>query len=777
MLVTAAIIAGISIASFSSMRFLQEKISYLTGNSTPFQVRTIALQRDLHGCSAALAKVNTAQTMGDYLAFRVEAETFITAIENTQKSLPQLTGNSSQVAQELNEITREFFAAVEERILSNIAASQTHANAAQQMRESALRLAELETLIRALQATHAASFAHSLENTGRLSTSLRTLEELHDLISDLGAASVAVQTAQNSTSFRIAQAKVRTILGRIARNQNAEQFSAPLASLAIDTTEYLQLRSAAISRKNDDSSRWALESHRELAENMNRLSLALDQELELTSSKQTIETGSQSNIFAQANSANAILVANSDLTELSLTLTGEINQLFSIEAAEDLRTADSRMSALFTTIFAHTRQMDKSLGALDAAAELKMLRAAAASLAAIRSKLYATGGIIVTLGNKLKADERSKAATEKLQAMIIRHSRRGNNDVSIAQTEQDKSVATVNSMVSQSLSRVIAVASLAIAIGIFFGFWIYRSVLVPLRLIRDAVIRQREQGNEKACLAEAVAGGDLDRDVTVSEAITLDAAHIRHDEMGTVLNAVVGMSEAQVTLDRALAGMTTALRLHRDEETRRDRHKSGLYELNKILQIERNPAELAEKALAFMASFLGAGVGVIYLYDDREHMLHPLSTYAFSRSDRLSGGIRPGEGLAGQVARERKMICLETVPADYLPISSALGEANPLSILIAPILHNDTLVGVLELGRFSRFGDDDRAFLTTALEDVAIAINVSRSHQLVNVLLEQTQAQTEELRVQQEELQQSNEELIERAHMLTEQHKAAAKTS
>lgn len=771
MLVTAAIIAGISFASFSSMRFLQDKISYLTVKSTPLQVQTIALQRDLHGCSAALAKVNTAETMGDYMAFRVEAETFITSIENAEKSLPRLSGNSLQVANDLNEITQDFFESVEERILSSIAASQAHEKASQQMRESSLRLAELERLVRTLQATHAASFAQSLENTRRLATRLHNLEELRDLTTELGSASIAVQSAQNSTAFRIAQAKVRTILGRIARIPHDGHLSPSLASLAVDTDEYLQLRSAAITKANTDAPRWAQESHRELVESMNRLSLVFKQEIELTSSKQTIETGSQQRIFAQANSANDILMSNSGLAKLSLTLTDEIGRLFAIDSAENLHAADSRIRILFATTFEHIRQMEKSLGLLNAAAELKMLRAAAASLAAIRSELYSANGIFVTLRNKLKAAERSKSSDAKLHAMIIKYSRQGNNDVSIAQTEQNKSVAAVNSMVNQSLSRIVFVASLAIAIGTFFGFWIYRSVLMPLRLIRDAVIRQREQGNEKACLAEAVAGGDLDRDVTVSEAITLDATHSRHDEMWMVLNAVVGMSEAQVTLDKALSGMTTALRLHRDEELRRDHHNSGLYELNKILQIERNPAELAEKALTFMATFLEAGVGVIYLYDEGKNKLNPFSTYAFSRSGRLSGGVSPGEGLVGQVARERKMIFLDSVPADYLPISSALGKADPPSVIIAPIVHNDTLIGVLELGRFSPFGEDDRAFLLTALEDVAIAINISRSHQLVNVLLEQTQAQAEELRVQQEELQQSNEELIERTHMLMEYHK------
>ena len=105
------------------------------------------------------------------------------------------------------------------------------------------------------------------------------------------------------------------------------------------------------------------------------------------------------------------------------------------------------------------------------------------------------------------------------------------------------------------------------------------------------------------------------------------------------------------------------------------------------------------------------------------------------------------------------MICLNSVPPDYLPITSALGEADPLNIAILPIVHNETLVGVLELGSFRQYHDEDFEFLNQSLEGIAIAISVNRSHQRVNDLLEQTQTQAEELQVQHEELQQANEEL------------------
>ena len=43
-----------------------------------------------------------------------------------------------------------------------------------------------------------------------------------------------------------------------------------------------------------------------------------------------------------------------------------------------------------------------------------------------------------------------------------------------------------------------------------------------------------------------------------------------------------------------------------------------------------------------------------------------------------------GEGLVGQSALERKPILISNVPDDYVQISSGLGQAKPLNIVVLP---------------------------------------------------------------------------------------------
>ncbi len=759
MMVTAAIIVGISLASFSSMRFLLEKLAYITEKSGPYQMRAVEFQRELQSCITNLVKVNSARTIPEYTRYRREAELSLGNAARARETLEKMNvGNRMDMSDELTVISGELFDATEARITSDSAARETNEKVSQQMKDTSTRLKELETNIRNLQSTRAGSFAQAMHSTGLYSAQLRGIEELRDLVTDLLAVSGVVHNSQATTPFRIAKGKVNAILGRIARSTYSSAIAPEIQSLTHDVNEFLQLQAAAISQKDAYSKRFATETYKELAEKLNHIDLLLNQDIEFTSSKLTIETSRQGIIFAQSNSANNILLINSELVVSGLTITGNITRLFTLNSSAEVDASASEIRSLFAATHERVQQMERSLIALDARGELKMLRAAHASLQTIRTELYAPDGIVATLKEKLYAIEQANKSADKLHAIVIKQEEQGKESVSVAQIGQEKAIVTVKTVILRSTSMLLGIGCIAIVIGILFGLWIYRSVLLPLRVVVDAVHRQQELGEEKAALAEAVAGGDLNRTVTISEAIALDPVRIHNDEMGMVLNAVKGMSEAQVTLDMAFAGMTASLRSSRDEDIRRDRLKNGLHELSKILREEHETTGLGDEALAFIAAFLGAGVGVMYLYDEKEKMLQALSTYAMLRSEHLKYEVKLGEGLVGQVALERKTMCHNSIPPNYLPITSALGEASPLNIAILPIMHNETLIGVLELGSFQQFSSDDFDFLSQALEAIAIALKVNRSRQLINELLEQTQAQSEELRVQQEEMQRANEE-------------------
>ena len=78
------------------------------------------------------------------------------------------------------------------------------------------------------------------------------------------------------------------------------------------------------------------------------------------------------------------------------------------------------------------------------------------------------------------------------------------------------------------------------------------------------------------------------------------------------------------------------------------------------------------------------------------------------------------QGLVGQCLIEKQRILLTNVPGDYVVISSGLGEATPLNIVLLPIIFEDQVLAILELASFRRFSEIDIAFLDQLTESIGI---------------------------------------------------------
>jgi signal transduction histidine kinase/ActR/RegA family two-component response regulator len=118
------------------------------------------------------------------------------------------------------------------------------------------------------------------------------------------------------------------------------------------------------------------------------------------------------------------------------------------------------------------------------------------------------------------------------------------------------------------------------------------------------------------------------------------------------------------------------------------------------------------------------------------------------------------------------------LPADYVKISSGLGEAAPVSLMILPIVFEDHVLGVIEAGSFSPFTQVHRDFLEQLMETIGVNVNAIIANSRTDALLAESQrlaaelqARTGELQARQEELQLSNADLEDKAVQLARQNR------
>lgn len=250
----------------------------------------------------------------------------------------------------------------------------------------------------------------------------------------------------------------------------------------------------------------------------------------------------------------------------------------------------------------------------------------------------------------------------------------------------------------------------------------------------DAIIQNQQKLAE---FAEKIGDGDFDIDYQVLSA---------KDKLGS-----------------SITGMRDKLQKLSVEDEARNWVSAGLTRFSEILRNEdENLSELCDKFLSGLIKYLDGNQGMIYLLKEEQKsksQLELVSAYAWDRKKYLSDTIEPGEGLIGQVAIEKEKIYIVDVPDDFIRITSGLGDANPRSVLIAPLISNDELFGVIEIASFKPLAPHEIDFVEKLAEILASTISRVKTNEQTQKLLRDSQQLTEELRAQEEEMRQNLEEM------------------
>jgi HAMP domain-containing protein/CheY-like chemotaxis protein/signal transduction histidine kinase len=255
-----------------------------------------------------------------------------------------------------------------------------------------------------------------------------------------------------------------------------------------------------------------------------------------------------------------------------------------------------------------------------------------------------------------------------------------------------------------------------------------------------------------ADVATAVTKGDLTRSITVE-----------------ALGEVAALKDNINEMIRNLKDTTR-------KTTEQDWLKTNLAKFTRMMQGQRDLVSVTQQILSELAPLVTAQHGVFYLAEkeaDADHVggdmrLKLLSSYAYKERKHLSNTFGVGEGLVGQCAFEKQRILLDNVPANYIQISSGLGEAPPLNIIVLPVIFEGQVNAVIELASYNRFSEIHQTFLDQLTESIGIVLNTIGAGMRTEALLKQSQSLTQELQSGQNELRETNDRLERQATTLKE---------
>ena len=229
-------------------------------------------------------------------------------------------------------------------------------------------------------------------------------------------------------------------------------------------------------------------------------------------------------------------------------------------------------------------------------------------------------------------------------------------------------------------------------------------------------------------------------------------------------------------LKDTINAMIAALRETTLTNQEQDWLNSNLARFSGMLQGERDLQTVSRLIMSELTPLVGGQHGAFFTMetpDDDEPELRLVASYGYKERRTVANRYKVGEGLVGQAALERSSIVVSSPPPDYIRIASGLGEAVPASIIVMPVLFEDSVMAVIELASFEGFTTVQRTFLDQVSELIGVVLNTilatMRTEELLvqsQTLAQELQSQSEELQTQQEELQQTNKELEEQAASL-----------
>ena len=333
---------------------------------------------------------------------------------------------------------------------------------------------------------------------------------------------------------------------------------------------------------------------------------------------------------------------------------------------------------------------------------------------------------------------------------------------------------------SYSIKLIIAAALIALLISIVFFMRILNDYKERLKLSQELEKNDRDTTRRIETIS------------TVSSQIANGNFEIRVDDKESdALGSVAG----------SLNNMALALQSSFSKLSDKEWLQAGIAQLNNVMLGEKSTEQLSRDVLTFLSEYTNSNAGMIYVLEGDD--LHAIAGYGCVPKVN-NNRLRKGEGLTGQAVASGKVMELKSIASKDITISYAMGEIKPTHIVAIPLIDNE-IMGVVELASIKDHSDLVMEFFENIGNNIGIALKASQNRKRLQELLEETEAQSEELRiqhselesmnaeletqteklqaseeelkVQQEELQQTNEELGERSVLLEEQNTEIQKKS
>ena len=328
---------------------------------------------------------------------------------------------------------------------------------------------------------------------------------------------------------------------------------------------------------------------------------------------------------------------------------------------------------------------------------------------------------------------------------------------------------SLNEKVNKMILMTLLLSVLLIAISMAFLFWVSNSMTDSIIRINNQLQqiakgkfpkififdRQDEIGEIKK---------SLDKLIKSFRNYTSFANSIGRNNFDVEFYALSKEDE----LGNSLLEMRDSLKISKQEDKKRKEEDeirtwitAGQAKFAEILRHHTDNLSLLGDNVVFnLIKYLDANQAGLFIFKDNDSMvLELIASYAYDRKKYHDKEFELGEGLIGTCAIEKKSIYMTKIPANYIEITSGLGEATPRNLLLVPLISEEKVMGVIEISSFNKIEPYIIEFVEKIAENIASTLSITKINTQTQNLLRKSQETSEMLASQEEEMRQNIEEL------------------
>lgn len=511
------IACGATMFTLVSTSYIQKKLSHLTRQSTPFQVKTIQAQATLQEATTVLNKMSAAYGTKELDEKRGQMKKVLSDLKAVSTELTALSMGDDRVEKIVDDFGKTadmVYGVTKDKHDSEATARAAGKNMTAKLTEIAKRLQGIDAKIKTIQKGASSKLDNATDTVVKAFAVVRDLYELSKVLRTVEISYEELKRVDSKGQLDVAKGKFflasnKVLTADFLKGRTKDVEIKKLYDRAKDIQERVvskgglaEALEAHIKEKSPESQKKVADLDRQLVSKIYTLSSEItgymDTQLEdiSSSSKELTDSVKVSDI------SNNVRLLSSELITIGFSIEGDASKLMLAENDQQLKAQVNLINAKFNNVETIVKKLSEMFVKLGRKDDIIFLQKVSSFFREIRATLIGSTGLSSRIEMALKAQQKALAISQEIEAMVAAQQQKSKAGLTLATGEQEKATKEVSKVVKMSIIGSIVMGILAILVGLISGALGGRAVINSLNQVTGA--------------ANSIAHGDLSKDIRPS---------------------------------------------------------------------------------------------------------------------------------------------------------------------------------------------------------------------------------------------------------------------